>query len=285
MYRPSYYLKATVFCILLLTVLGHANCSSAGRKPFQEVKFIVLGNTGPASPFTGFSAKLSSVYKSINHENIVLVIHLGNMVHGGHDWMGITKIDVERQYRMAFMHNKSLTPILHMVAGEMDKYNGTTELFEHFISKKLFYSFNYADSHFILLNITNKDHALSPEQKKWLNEDLEIYKKSPAIFVFSHYPITSSQQSGIRYQDGEELHALFARYPVRAVISGGAKTFLDFERDAIRYIVAGCYGYNDENWHSKYNQYYIAHYDGFNFTIKGVKMNFQGTLKPKISRD
>jgi hypothetical protein len=269
----KYAAQTALFLVILLV-----SCAVPEYRPGHEVKFIVIGNTSPVSPFTGYPERLPSVYRSISHENIVLAIHTGNMIHGGHEWMGITRKDIVRQYQNVIRHKNMLTAITYILAGEMDQFNGKIDFFEQFISKKLFYSFNYADSHFILLNILNKDHVLTPGQMRWLENDLEAHKNFSAIFVFSHYPVISSPQSGIRFQGGEELHALFIRYPVKAVISGSMKNYSEYEKDTIRYIDAGCYGFNNEDWQPGFNQYYIARYDGINFSIKGVKVNVPPNL-------
>ena len=51
-----------------------------------------------------------------------------------------------------------LRPILHILAGEKDLYNGSLELFNQYTGEKLFYSFNYGNAHFILLHVLNSRH-------------------------------------------------------------------------------------------------------------------------------
>ena len=267
--KTKYAIPAALFLIILLM-----SCAAPEHRPGHEVRFIVIGNTSPVSPFTGYPERLPFVFKSMGLENIVLAIHTGNLIHGGNEWMGITRKDIVRQYQNVLRHKNMNIAVTHILAGEMDQFNGKNDFFEQFIGTKLFYSFNYADSHFILLNILNKDHLLTLGQMRWLENDLEAHKNDSAIFVFSHYPVISSPQSGIRYEGGEALHALFIRYPVKAVISGYMKNYSEYEKDTVRYIDAGCYGFNNEDWQPGFNQYYIARYDGINFTIKGVKVNF-----------
>ncbi|OHD63940.1 MAG: hypothetical protein A2176_15030 [Spirochaetes bacterium RBG_13_51_14] len=277
-----FILKREFSAILIAVIIAAANCSAPRHLPANEVKFIVLGNTSPASPFTGYPEKLDYVLKSINQENPVLVIHTGNIVRGGNEWMGITREDVCRQYRNFLDQRKSLRPILHILAGDGDRYNGTPDLFRHYTGEDLFYSFNYGSIHFILLHLLNSNDRLSPDQMRWLERDLEAHRYDTAVFIFSHYPLPASPQSGNRSRDGGDLHGLFLRYPVTAVISGSMKSLSEYEKDGIRYIAAGCFGYNYEDWHWGFYQYYVAHYDGAKLTFRGICVSFPGnSYRPK----
>lgn len=269
-----------------LAVLTLLSCSGLEPRNPGELKFIIIGNTNPASPFTGHPEKLMYVIKSINQENAFLVIHTGNIIQGGTESVGITARDITRQFGAFARDRGALRAILHILAGEKDLYNGSLDMFNRYTGEKLFYSFNYGPVHFVLLNILNKKHSLSPEQVKWLKRDLEDHRNDSAIFIFSHFPIQSSPQSGVKYLEGEELHDLFKEYPVKAAISGYSNNLNEFEKDGIRYINAGCFGYNYEEWHWNFNQYYIAHFDGTRLTVKGIRVNFPAdSYRPKIIKD
>jgi hypothetical protein len=266
--------KRKISAIIAAVSIAAVSCAAPLQKSAHEVEFIVMGNTSPASPFTGRPEKLGQVFRSINRENPVLVIHTGNVVQGGSESAGITAADVARQYGQFQQDKTILSPILHVLAGEKDLYNNSTNLFKQYISEKLFYSFNYGNAHIILLHVLNGRHGLDPAQMKWLRDDLEKHRYDAAIFIITHYPVLSSPQSGIRYQGGDELHRLFVKYPVKAVISGSMKNMYEYEKDGIRYITAGCFGFNNEDWHWSYNQYYIIRYDGARVTVRGVRVNF-----------
>lgn len=271
------------FCALLASVLlAAANCAAPQQKPGNDVSFAVMGNTSPASPFTGYPEKLEQVFESINRDNPMLVIHTGNIIQGGAENVGIMPGDITRQFRQLYEQKKALNPILHILAGERDAYNGSFDLFKKHTGEKLYYSFNYGTMHFIMLHVLNKNHRIAPEQMKWLERDLAAHRYDAAIFVFTHYPVLSSPYSGIRYQDGARLHELFARYPVKAVFSGSVKTLYEYEKDGIRYIAAGCYGYNaeDRNWSA--SQYYIVTYSGTKLSLRAVRVNTPaGAYRPE----
>lgn len=271
---------------LLASLLIAAGCAAPQQKPGHGIKFVVMGNTSPASPFTGYPEKLEFVFQTINQENPMMVMHTGNIIQGGSEWMGVTRKDIDRQYEKFIEQKKTLRPIIHILAGEKDLYNNSLDLFKKYSGERLYYSFNYGNIHFILLHVLSRDHRIDRDQMKWLKRDLETNRYAAAIFVFTHYPVLSSPQSGIRHKDGDELHGLFVQYPVKAVISGSLKNTYEYDRDGIRYTAAGCYGYNYEDWHWSYTQYYVATYDGTKLTMKGVRVNFPGnTYRPKVFKD
>ncbi|HOT45731.1 MAG TPA: metallophosphoesterase [Spirochaetota bacterium] len=271
---------------LLAALLVAAGCAAPQQKPGHEIKFVVLGNTSPASPFTGYAEKLEFVFQAINQENPMMVIHTGNIIQGGTEWMGVTRNDIDRQYETFLGQKKLLRPLIHILAGEKDLYNNSLELFTRYTGERLYYSFNYGNIHFILLHVLSRDHRIDRDQIKWLKRDLETNRYAAAIFVFTHYPVLSSPQSGIRHKDGDELHRLFVQYPVKAVISGSVKNTYEYDKDGIRYAAAGCYGYNYEDWHWSYTQYYVAAYDGTKLNLKGVRVNFPGNAyRPKVFKD
>jgi hypothetical protein len=272
--------KIVLQAVIFLLILTH--CTTLPQKPAPDVKFIIIGNTSPASPFTGDAVRLPEVFRSMNHEDPVLVIHTGNIIQGGYEWMGVTKRDVIRQYRNVIEQTRILTSAIHILAGEKDRLNDSLELFKHYIGKSLYSSFNYGDSHFILLHIIDGDQKMSPDQMQWLREDLKRNENSPAIFIFSHYPILSFSQNVTQFDEGSKLHKLFIRYPVKAAISGASRIFYEHEKDNILYIEAGCYGFNANDQYWNYYQYYIGHYHGNGFSIHGVRVNFSAHLHAKI---
>ena len=271
----------------MITALAvFVSCATPQQGPMPEVTFAIIGNTSPASPFTGTAEKLEDVYRALNRDNPLFVINTGDIVQGGTEVMGITVKDVERQYRDFVMQKKVLRPIYHVLAGEKDLYNGSLALFGQYTGERLYYSFNYGSIHFILLHIINREHKISKEQMSWLRRDLERHKEDSAIFVFSHYPIMAPPQAGTRFADGEELHKLFVKYPVKATFAGALRSQFELEKDGIKYEVAGCFGYTFEDWHWSYNQYYMVTFDGSKTTVRGVRVNFPGnSYRPKVIKD
>ncbi len=270
----------------ITAALTIAGCAGTAPRPDQEINFIIIGNTGPSSPFTGHPEKLDEVYRSINQENPALVVNMGNIIAGGDERVGIMKKDIIRQYRQFLRQKEILLPIMHVTAGEKDAHNGSLALFTNFTGRKLFYSFNYGAARFIIMAITSSDHALTPEQMRWLKRELKSSRSSAAVFVFAHYPLLAPPRSGMGHNEGEELHRLFIGYPVKAVFSGRGTSLHEYERDGIRYVNAGCFGFNYEDWHWSFNQYYRVRFHDGTLTVRGVRVKFSGnSYRPKTIRD
>lgn len=112
----------------------------------------------------------------------------------------------------------------------------------------LYGSFDAGGAHFISLDTDVYCHedSIEGDQLEWLRRDLEENRNAAAIFVFSHTEFFSSPQidpdavknhGALRNRD--ELHALFRKYPVRAVFSGHEHLYWREAHDGIEYFVAG----------------------------------------------
>ncbi len=253
--------------------------SCSGNLKDQEVgrfRIVVFGNTSPGSPFKGFTKKLPPVVRRIRSENPVFVVHTGNMVRGGYDWMGITVEDVERQYGIFLSEISKLRIPFYTVAGQNDLYNGSPLLYRRFLKRKDYYSFNYGNIHIIILRTYSGEMPLIDEkQLQWLKGELQRYRSSPAVLIFTHYPLFVSDRHKMIIERGNKLHSLFKRYPVKAVFSGSISRFFHLRKDKIDYYVTGCGGYGESAKQGHSNQYYIIDYDGNSFKVDGRSVSLK----------
>jgi len=266
--------KYFTFPLLIILSFFVLSCSLMKTRTVENsMKFVVMGNSNPQSPFSWTTEKLSRVVENINRENPVFIIHTGNIVHGGSDWMGINRGDLQRQFDGFYSVFRGLDAILYTVPGEKDFYNKSSDVYEKNTGRKADYSFNYGNLHFVVLNTGNKDsYGREDNQIKWLSRDLEEYKNSRGIFVISHRPLYREpvKRGKAGKTDGQsELHELFKKYPVRVVLSGKYSKFQEKELDGISYVAAGCGGYGDGKRYRRYSQYYVVDYNGSDFSIKG----------------
>jgi hypothetical protein len=121
-----------------------------------------------------------------------------------------------------------------------------TQFVRHF--GNLYGSFDAGRAHFIALNTAAFCHEdkIDGAQLEWLKRDLEANKNAAAIFVFGHTEWFSSPQIDAPAADGhealrnrDELHALFRKYPVKAVFSGHEHLYWRESHDGIDYFIAG----------------------------------------------
>ncbi len=257
---------STPILFLLLLVSGCAT-DQAGKTP-PEVRFAFFGNTHPDSPFKSDRINMNPVITAINEDNPLFLIHLGDIIHGGKEWMGIKQHDVTRQFRSFFMLMPRIRPILYTVKGDLDLFNDSAEDYLRFTRRALYYSFNYGNLHILVLDTTDKKPGeMGSRQKDWMKRDLERYKNYPAILVITHHPLFPPEDytapEKTRLKNAQELHNLFRKYPVKAVFSGHMEIYHSEYRNGILYAITGCNYSETREKVKNYNNdvaYYIVDY-------------------------
>lgn len=91
--------------------------------------------------------------------------------------------------------------------------------------EELVYSFDFGNSHFIVLNSQKpKDHVINESQRRWLVDDL-VKNQRPNVFVFVHepaFPISGNKDDSLdaKPEERDALWEILARHKVTAVFSG-----------------------------------------------------------------
>jgi hypothetical protein len=139
-----------------------------------------------------------------------------------------------RQWNLFKKHIQPLTAPFFPVPGNHDLNGPVGVRIWKDVWGPLYYSFDYCNSHFIVLNsfvkVETNEPALGVEQTAWLMQDLQ---KSTAenVFVFMHHPIWFKKLSWQPY------HELFMTNRVRAVFGGHTHVYDYMCLDNIHYIV------------------------------------------------
>ncbi len=262
----AYY--GRIILIIILPVVLLSGCSTA-TPVTESVRFALLGNTSPGSPFSGFNKSLPAVLTEIETRKPQIIIHTGNAIYGGNEADGILESDVKRQLNLFFPMLKSLKTAIYTIPGEKDYFNGSTALYSAYSGRKPGYSFNYGSIHFICLNSKDStDPFIDADQLKWLNTDLEEFSTSSAIFVFAHHQLFPDKKKGKDADKNEYLHQLFLKYKVAAVFSGVEKDYSTKLKDSIKYINAGCSVITDKK---KGYSFYIVNFFNNEISIDPVK--------------
>ena len=255
-----------VFMIAIVSIMLHCTCSSRQTTTAQPIRFVVINNTSPDSPYEVFNPQLENTLLSINKENPVFTMHCGNIIHGGSSIMGINKLDIEKQFQQFYRYAKKLNSILFTACGPLDIYNDSTAIYTKFTQKDAWYSFNYGTNHFIVLFSNSKTSlSLSDKQLAWLQEDLK--KNSHAhIFIFSYFlPSFHRTKQQFLNDSHQKLHELLSQYTTKAFF--GATGFTQpVTIDTIQYIPVPC----DNNYANKYKKairYYVVDFDGQIITV------------------
>ncbi len=265
-----------LFCILLISLL--TSCSFQDRQKSSPVRFALMGNTRPESAFLWEDARLRKALEDAGRANPLFIIHTGDMICGGREWMGIRPSDMRTQFRAFFRAMGSIEAIIYPIAGGMDLLDGKIDEFAASTGRRGPYSFNYGSLHFIVLNRGEGGwKKASEEDRKWLRKDLKESRASSGIIVLSHYAlfkIQTSKNGSVALPLLPELHEEMRKYPVRLVISGDGDGYFQGDCDGIKYVNAGCGGYRagDQVW--RLNQYYIADFNGESVSIDPRRVRF-----------
>ncbi len=176
----------------------------------QEFKFVVWGDSQFQNP---------EVFESIVNQTELLkpalVLHVGDMIHGY-----TYDINVARRQWKRFKNQISpLTSAFYPTPGNHDVTTKEIQpaYTETWGNDKLYYSFDYANSHFIILNayLHQNFDSISTTQLNWLKEDLEKSKHSKNVFVSIHSPLHLNKNFDWSY-----VHNLLKQFNVRAVFTG-----------------------------------------------------------------
>jgi len=150
---------------------------------------------------------------------------------------------------------------------------------------KLYQSFNYGNSHFIILDseLVGQTSRIIGTQLEWLKADLRKAKSAKHIFVFMHkpmYPVDGHKGFCIDVNPTERdaLHRLFVQSHVTAVFTGHEHLYNRQTHDGITYIISGGAG----------GPGYPAMLGGMGYhfmvvTVKGGDVTIR-TVKPDYSR-
>jgi len=120
--------------------------------------------------------------------------------------------------------------------------------YDFFLLAKPYYSFNWGNAHFTVLNsdLANSAPAKSErdafwaEQTKWLEEDLQASQNSEYRFVTAHHPPFTAVAR--RQGDNPQMTALvpmFEKYKITAAFFGHDHNYQRYLKNGIHYIVTG----------------------------------------------
>jgi UDP-2,3-diacylglucosamine pyrophosphatase LpxH len=194
----------------------------------------------------GSDAGLAVLDRAVAEINLLkpdLVVHIGDLVPGYIRDMDRWEQDIARVKAILGRLEAPIFP----VAGNHDVITGTDnpddrrgeELYKRYFGP-LYYSFDYRDTHFIVLyteETLRSAPRLSQTQLDWLQKDLSA-STTRQIFIFLHKPVWEYPDAG-----WDAVHEMLRQHPVRAVIAGHFHHYYkSVQRDGIQYYVLGVTG-------------------------------------------
>ncbi len=251
-------MKKCLITISVLLAINFAYC----------FKFAVVGDrTGACVP---------GIFEEVINEVALLepcfVICVGDLIHGYTDdslamhaqWD--TFIDIVGRLPCKFY----FVPGNHDIGSENDRF-----IYERRTGVKRYYSFDFQNSHFIVLDNTMvywaQPQDMDDEQLKWLENDLKINQKKENIFVFYHIP---TYLYALVEESTDTLMTLFEKYNVTGVFTGHHHTYSYLERNGIQYVSVGSSGGgidNVEMARGLFFQWIMADVKGVDLEIAAIK--------------
>lgn len=149
---------------------------------------------------------------------------------------------LEDQYKIAMKTMEKIDVPVYYTPGNNDIVGEeSAKLFSKYTGNKKYYSFDYQNTHFVILNnsIAESYEEMSSKQKEWLREDLKKNKNKENIYVFIHKPFWADK---IAKGKKDKMHELFLKYNVDAVFTGHWHQYAHNNYDGIDYYLAGSSG-------------------------------------------
>lgn len=210
---------------------SHTAKAKLGKVPVQsKFSFVVIGDSRDWRPVVQ-PPVFKRAIQEINLLRPTFAIDVGDLIRGYSGDSNLIKaewdeyVKVTSQAQVAFFS----------VVGNHDIWNEASQPTYQHIMGELYYSFNYGDSHFVVLDTEVPGYVgkFSPEEIEWLKKDLEANAGAKNVFAFMHQPFFYNRTLW------EPIHQLLKQHNGKAVFAGHLHYYRKEARDGIRYIITG----------------------------------------------
>jgi predicted phosphodiesterase len=218
---------------IVILLFGGVIATRAVTEPKNDFRFSILGDrTGGAQPEI-----YGRVWREVDLLHPDFVINVGDTIEGGNDAAASTQWQELRPLWERYSHYP-----LFFTPGNHDVFSDTSRaLYEKETRRPAFYSFNFQDAHFTVLD-NSRTNELSDDQIAFLDKDLAANKDRNPKFVFFHKPywIALLKLGSTDFP----LHKIARKHGVEHIISGHGHQFVRIVRDGIAYMEVGSSGGN-----------------------------------------
>ncbi len=269
------HLATLVVIVVLLTAIGLNNYLPVGpgnhnQKQINKIhsslssdqfSFAVMGDN--KNSFKIFR----KILKDVDNDQYLFAIDVGDLVFDGE----------KEKYRIFYnMIKNEKTPFLVAIGNHDIRENGAENYFDIF--GKFYYSFDYGNSLFIVLDDANEER-IDAVQMKWLEEQLQ--KDYQHKFVFLHVPPfdprSENHHSLKNRENAKQFMDLMEKYKVDIVFASHIHAFFDEIRNDINYVITG--GAGSELWGID-PDHYFNHY--IKVEVNGDKINKEVIRFPSV---
>ena len=251
-------------------MLKNINLANDHQKHFS---FAVMGDNRDGDYI------LKKIIRNINKDkDIKFAINNGDLVPDGY----------KKEFRSYLsIINTSNKPVLSIIGNhEISWYEGETNYEKTF--GKTYFSFDYKNSYFIILDSSSKKGIFN-RQYKWLKKELKKSQRYQNRFVFMHVPLYDPRKG--KYQKGhslkkiknaDKLNKLFDKYKVTMLFCSHIHLYLRGKWNKTPYIITGgagaplkkngFYHYIKVIVNSDYIQYKVIKIDATPLSLTGEMM-------------
>lgn len=203
----------------------------AAQEPQNDFHFSIIGDrTGGARP-----GVYGRVWREISLLHPDFVISVGDTIEGGNDATAATQWD-----QVAAIWRKYEHFPLYLTPGNHDIWSPRSEeIWREKTGRQPFYSFNYQDAHFVVLD-NSRQETLSDEQLNFLEADLQQNADRSPKLVFFHRPFWIPYV--MLHFNTARLHRVCKKYGVGWVISGHGHQLASYALDGVHYLEIGSSG-------------------------------------------
>ena len=225
--RDKRWVAGSAVALLFAAVIG----TLALTEPKNDFRFSIVGDrTGTPMPEI-----YGRIWREIDLLHPDFVINVGDTIQGLQDDLAESQWQELRPLWRRYGHFP-----LYFTPGNHDIWsNQSLDVYKKETGRPNYYSFNYQDAHFTVLD-NSRSLDLTDNQLKFLEDDLKANQDRRPKFVFFHKPYWIAF---LKLGSGEfPLHQLAQKYGVSYVISGHGHQFVRMSRDGIVYMEVGSSG-------------------------------------------
>ncbi|MBV9470900.1 MAG: metallophosphoesterase [Abitibacteriaceae bacterium] len=234
----------SLLAMLPMTVHSADKPVPNAQKP-APFTFVVFGDNRPAQATGPVPEVFKQIVAEVHDLHPDFVVTTGDLINGSATDLAL----VNKQYDEVLPIVNSVGVPIYFAAGnhEIRSVKANEDLYRQRVYNKLYYSFDYGNSHFIVLDsdIVGQEHKITGEQIVAFERDLQaVQGKAKHIFVFLHqqpYPVSLHIGSSLDTFPAERdrFQSLLEKYHVEYLITGHEHLYDDSVRNGVHEIISG----------------------------------------------